>query len=73
MDRAESLAMPMAEIHRRFDRDFTSIFFVSAMTGENCEAALRFVAEEAAKFFLAVARQKKVALKPARDSNKECC
>jgi small GTP-binding protein len=73
MDKTDRMALPMEEIHKRYDQRFTSVFFVSALTGENCEAALRFFAEEAAGHYVNVNRQHGPMTKHSNSGNKDCC
>jgi small GTP-binding protein len=73
MDKTDRMALPMEEIHKRYDQSFASVFFVSALTGENCEAALRYIAEEAAGHYVNVNRQHGLMAGDSKSGSKDCC
>jgi hypothetical protein len=73
MDKIEQTPDWMARVRAQFDSSFASLFFVSALTGENCEATLHFVAEEAAGHYRSVNREKVQTLKGNSEEKKRCC
>jgi small GTP-binding protein len=49
-DLAQAAAMTVEEIHESYNAQLTSIFFVSAKTGENCDPLVREMAARATHF-----------------------
>jgi small GTP-binding protein len=70
-DLADKAAMTVEEIHASYDSQFTSIFFVSAKTGENCDPLVREMAAKATYFNRNV--KLKEASTPAKEGGPGCC
>jgi small GTP-binding protein len=72
-DLAETAALTMDEIHESYEKQFRSIFFVSAKTGENCEPLIQFIAKEAADFNQRVKSQSTDPASGNTDHSWVCC
>jgi small GTP-binding protein len=70
MDLAESSERAMDDVHTEHGKEFGTIFFVSAKTGENCEPLIHFIAKEAAEFNR---RSQKQSALGEKESTGGCC
>jgi small GTP-binding protein len=61
------------EIHQGYGAQFRSIFFVSAKTGENCDALIQFVGNEAANFNRNQKQMIASNAKEVSERNDQCC
>jgi small GTP-binding protein len=72
-DLAEPGGTTLDDIHARYVGQFRGIFFVSAKTGENCEALIQFVADEAACFKRIQKQMAPSNLKSVIETDQQCC
>jgi small GTP-binding protein len=73
IDLADPDRAALDEIHQRYSDQFKSIFYVSAKTGENCEALIQFVGNEAANFNRTQKLMMHSNLDGVIEENQRCC
>jgi small GTP-binding protein len=74
MDMVDKAVKTADEIHTQFESEFRSIFFVSALTGENVEALFNFAITEAAMFAARIiAPQESLPEIAPESQDKSCC
>jgi small GTP-binding protein len=74
MDLIDKAVKTAEEIHSQFENEsFRSIFFVSALTGENVEALFQFAVQEAAQFAARIIAPQELKVDEAPQKEGSCC